>query len=223
MPGPAYDLIILVNPNSPTGRFVPAAALREALAAAPASTRIWIDETYIEYAGANESLERWAVTTPNVVVCKSMSKVYALSGVRAAYLCGSGELMHALRRISPPWAVSLPAQVAAVAALKDLPYYADRYEETRRLRDALAAEVGSIAGIHGRIEVLAGGVGNFILCALPAGGPSAATVVERCRAAGVFLRDVGNMGAALGTHALRIAVKSPAENDRILAALRAAM
>ncbi|MHC4129291.1 MAG: aminotransferase class I/II-fold pyridoxal phosphate-dependent enzyme, partial [Planctomycetota bacterium] len=83
-----YDLVVLVNPNSPTGRHVPREALEEILAAAPPTTRFWIDETYVEYAGRSEALERFAAASDNTVVCKSMSKVYALSGVRAAYLCG---------------------------------------------------------------------------------------------------------------------------------------
>src|SRR5262249_54560401 len=109
-----YDLIVLVNPNSPTGRHVPRSDLKKALRNIPSNTRVWIDETYIEYAGLNESLEQFAVTSPNVVVCKSMSKVCALSGARAAYLCGPMDVMADLRAITPPWAVSLLAQVAAV-------------------------------------------------------------------------------------------------------------
>jgi hypothetical protein len=70
-----YDLVVLVNPNSPTGQHLPACALEDVLRAAPASTRFWIDETYVEYAGEGESLERFAAASSNVVICKSMSKV----------------------------------------------------------------------------------------------------------------------------------------------------
>ena len=81
-----YDWIVLVNPNSPTGRHVTRRGLERAIAAASPAVRWWIDETYVDYAGANESLERFAARSNNVVVCKSMSKVYALSGARAACL-----------------------------------------------------------------------------------------------------------------------------------------
>ncbi len=84
-----YDLVVIVNPNSPTGRHVPRAELGSVLVDSPQATRFWIDETYAEYAGPDESLEAFAAASPNVVVCKSMSKAYALSGVRAAYLCAS--------------------------------------------------------------------------------------------------------------------------------------
>ena len=72
-----------------------------------------------------------------MVVCKSMSKVYALSGARVAYLCGPARLIEPLRPLNPPWAVSLPGQVAAVMALQDPDYYARCYQQTHQLRAEL--------------------------------------------------------------------------------------
>ena len=207
-----YDLIVMVNPNSPTGRHVPAAMLRPILRDAPQQTRIWIDETYVEYAGADQSLEGFAAESRNVIVCKSMSKVYALSGIRAAYLVGPAQIVGELRPLTPPWAVSLPAQLAAVEALKDQAYYTEQYRRTHALRgelvDALLAAVPDI--------VVVPSVANFILCHLPPSGPDAATVVQRCREDDVFLRDASGMGTQLGSHALRIAVKDTTANRRIV-------
>jgi histidinol-phosphate/aromatic aminotransferase/cobyric acid decarboxylase-like protein len=181
----------------------------------PGATRVWIDETYVEFAGLNESLEQLAAASPNVVVCKSLSKVCALSGARAAYLCGPVRLVEELRALTPPWAVSLPAQVAAVAALLDPDYYAARYAETHRLRAELAAGVEALDGWQ-----VVSGIANFLLCHLPADGPSAATLVKQCREQGLFLRDAGAMGRNLGTHTVRIAVKDAETNARMLNILK---
>ena len=108
-----YDWVVLVNPNSPTGQHVARHHLEALIEAAAGTTRFWIDETYVDYAGPSQSLEQFAAASINVVICKSMSKVYALSGARCAYLCGPAHLMDELRTISPPWAVSLPGQIAA--------------------------------------------------------------------------------------------------------------
>lgn len=210
-----YDLIVLVNPNSPTGQHVSRLQLENALRVVPSSTRVWVDETYIEYAGENESLEEFAISTPNVVVCKSMSKVYALSGARAAYLCGPLEVIGDLRAINPPWAVSLVAQVAAVAALQDLGYYAARYAETHLLREELAEKIAEVTGW----QVLPG-IANFILCHLPEHGMDAATLVKQCRVRGLFLRDAGAMGRGLGRHTVRIAVKERQTNERMVEILK---
>jgi histidinol-phosphate/aromatic aminotransferase/cobyric acid decarboxylase-like protein len=224
-----YDLVVLVNPNSPTGRHIPRAALEPILARVPWATRVWVDETYVEYAASagapceasaqhglpfSESLERFAAASENVIVCKSMSKVYALSGARAAYLCAGRHQLEALRAITPPWVVSLPAQVAAVRALQDPAYYATRYAETHALRHELAAGLTALGW-----EVLPG-IANFLLCHLPPDGPGAAAVVQACRRHGVFLRDAASMSARLGTHAVRIAVKDAADNARVLRTLR---
>lgn len=213
-----YDWIILVNPNSPTGRHVPRAELLPALQQIPTTTRIWVDETYVEYAGPGQSLETFAATSPNVVVCKSLSKVYALSGARAAYLCGPAALIASLRPLNPPWAVSLPAQVAAVAALEDLAYYEARWQETHQLRAHLARDLESFAGW----EIIPG-IANFLLCLLPPDGPTAAEVVTRCRRQNLFLRDAGAMGRSLGNHALRIAVKDAQTNAAIVRGLQLAV
>ena len=173
-----YDLVLLVNPNSPTGRHVPAALLEAALRGAPRKTLFWIDETYIDFASPDESLERFAAHTDNVIVCKSMSKAYALSGVRTAYLCGPQRIVGPLRSLLPPWAVSLPGQIAAVKALSSLDYYQRRWAETAELRQDLARELRGLG-----LEVI-DGIANFLLCHLPSDGPDAAYVVNACRGRG---------------------------------------
>jgi histidinol-phosphate/aromatic aminotransferase/cobyric acid decarboxylase-like protein len=212
-----YDLIVLVNPNSPTGQHIPRVELENVLRRVPARTRVWVDETYVEYAGAGQSLETFAARSENVIVCKSMSKVYALSGARVAYLCAGPSQLEELRAITPPWIVGLPTQVAGVRALQDPDYYASRYAETGVLRQELVDGLRVLG-----MEVVPG-IANFILCHLPERGPSAATLVKRCRARGLYLRDAGAMGSRLGTHALRIAVKDAGTNATILKILAEAV
>jgi len=206
-----YDLVILVNPNSPTGQHVPAKALAEILDRAPARTRIWIDETYVEYAGPSESLERVAAASEQLVVCKSMSKMYALSGVRVAYAVTAPASARALRRRTPPWAVSLPGQLAAVRALESLPYYQRRWSETRGIRAELARRLDAIDGL----EVIEG-VANFVLVHMAPHHPTARALVERCRSHGLYVRDAGGMSPSLGDRALRIAVRDRATSQRMV-------
>ncbi len=212
----AYDLVVLVNPNSPTGQHIPREVLEAILRKAPARTRVWVDETYVEYAGQNQSLERFAIQTENVIVCKSMSKVYALSGARVAYLCAGAHQLEALRSITPPWVVSLPAQVAATRALQDPNYYAERYAETHSLRE----------GLRRRLETLdwqiIPGIANFLLAHLPAHGPTTQQLVRACRQHELFLRDASSMGGNLGPRAIRVAVKDAETNTRMAAIIEAA-
>ncbi|HYE62415.1 MAG TPA: aminotransferase class I/II-fold pyridoxal phosphate-dependent enzyme [Phycisphaerales bacterium] len=209
----AYDLLVMVNPNNPTGRHLPRAEMLRLLAAVPAATRVWVDETYSEYAGEGESIEREAAAGGNVVVCKSLSKVFALSGVRAAYLCGPERLMRELRRVTPPWAVSLPAQMAAVAAFGDRAYYRGRWAETHALRHVLGTGLRALG-----FEVFEGVI-NSVLCRVPEDGPSAEELVLACRERGVFIRDCSTISRVLEGRWVRMAVKDAAANQRVLAAI----
>jgi histidinol-phosphate/aromatic aminotransferase/cobyric acid decarboxylase-like protein len=183
----------------------------------PVSTMVWVDETYIEYAGSHQSLEQLAAASKNVVICKSMSKVYSLSGARAAYLCGPERIIGGLRGMTPPWAVSLPAQVAAVAALQDLDYYHTRHATTHALRDQFAHELAQFDGW----EILPG-IANFVLCHLPKGGLSAAELAQACRTHNLFIRDADAMGSMFDGRAVRIAVKDSTTNKRMISILSTA-
>jgi histidinol-phosphate/aromatic aminotransferase/cobyric acid decarboxylase-like protein len=188
--------------------------LQKVLAGTPSSTRIWIDETYIEYAGAEHSLERHAAATKNVFVCKSMSKAYALSGIRVAYLVGDATELTKLRAFAPPWSVSLPAQVAAVAALEASEYYQARYRETAELREQLANALRDRFGF----EVVPSKT-NFLMCHVAEHLPPAAEICAQTSKLGVYLRDAGNISQSLGPRVLRIAVKDRLRNERIVQAL----
>ncbi|MEI8344619.1 MAG: aminotransferase class I/II-fold pyridoxal phosphate-dependent enzyme [Candidatus Omnitrophota bacterium] len=213
--GASYNMVILVNPNSPTGRFIDKKTFESFLAQIPKNTLVWIDETYIEYVGPGQSLESFATATKNTIICKSMSKVYALSGLRCAYLCASSGIITPLKRISPPWAVSLPAQVAAVEALQDPGYYEKRYQETHVLRNELSQKLSR--ELH--LDVVPG-IANFLLCHLPEHGLTADAIVTRCQRQNLFLRDAGSMGKNIGKYALRISVKDRKTNLRMIEILK---
>ena len=205
-----FDLIVIVNPNNPTGTYIPRAELESVLARARPETRIWIDEAYVDYVQQGESLESFAAQTENAVVCKSLSKAYALSGARAAYLCGAPELIQRLRPVTPPWAIGLPAQIAAVLALRNRDYYKARYEETRQLRSVLKESLENLG------LCVWPGVANFLLCRTPDGQVDAATLVARCRRHGLFLRDVSSMTSRPAGSLFRIAVKDSRTNSRMV-------
>ncbi len=206
-----YDLVVLVNPNNPTGRHIPRMELERLVGDAPATTNFWIDETYVDYVGPYASLERFAAGSPNVVVCKSMSKAYALSGLRVGYLCGNPGTIGGLRRVTPPWAVSLPGQIAAVAALGDLKYYEERHIDTNVLREGLCSALGSMG-----IDEVIPGVANFLMFFLPDNSPPRTAVFERCQRQGLFLRDPSVSAPELGSRAVRIAVKDAETNRRMV-------
>jgi histidinol-phosphate/aromatic aminotransferase/cobyric acid decarboxylase-like protein len=213
-----YDLFVLVNPNNPTGRLVSRANIERLVQGLDPRTRVWIDEAYIEYVDAEQTMEPFAARSTHVFVCKSMSKVYALSGMRVAYLCGAAEEIARLRRLTPPWAVSLPAQIAGVYALQEAAYYRARYRETNRYREELRELLAILPGVR-----TVTGNANFLLCHLDERAPTVPAILEACRADGVFLRNISSMGRALGPRVFRTAVKDPVSNTRIVATVARAL
>ena len=143
-----------------------------------------------------------------------MSKAYALSGLRAAYLVGPGAEIAKLERFVPPWAVSLPAQVAAVAALSSGDYYSAQYRRTAKLREQLAADLRDRCGI-----VAFPSVTNFLLCTLPAEASDATDIVRRAGKLKVFVRTGEEIHPSLGPRTIRIAVKSPEMNRKTIEVL----
>ena len=171
----------------------------------------------MEYVGSDQSLEKVAACSENIIVCKSMSKVYALSGARVAYLCGGQHQIEPLRTITPPWVISMPAQLAGVYALDDPSYYGARYKETHTLKEAFSSELSEIG-----LQVFSGAA-NFLLCKLPKGGKCAEEIVRICATKGIYLRNASTMGTPIRENYLRIAVKNKVDNKRIVNTLKTAI
>lgn len=241
--GDAVDLVVLVHPNNPTGTVLQRPALEHFLGRLPARTIAWIDEAYVDYAGSGLSVEAKAAASRQVVVCKTLSKAYALSGMRVAYLVGPEPLVADLRRATPPWCIGLPAQVAAVAALESESWYRRRRQQVHAWRAELLRDLE--VALEGSGILVLDSCANWLMLRLPEGAsirrngaPShgkngtngappanspAARLVERCRQSGVFLRDAGATSRVLADHFVRIAVRTPRENRRIVAAIGAAV
>jgi len=206
------ELIVIVNPNNPTGQYWPRAEILEFVRRLP-GTFCLVDETYIDYVAPGESLEREVDRYKNLVIIKSMSKAYALSGMRVAYLAASPDIIHYLGRRLPPWASGLAAQVAATEALHDPGYYRDRYRETHALRAETLEMLQGLPGVQ-----LFDTCANFYL--VKNTGQSAATMQRQLENEGILVRHCDSMGLQFHDDFLRVAVKTKEENARIAGALR---
>jgi histidinol-phosphate/aromatic aminotransferase/cobyric acid decarboxylase-like protein len=206
-------MVAIVNPNSPTGVYWPAAQARALLEHIPRDVTVVVDDTYIDYVSGGESLEREATGRPNLIIIKSLSKAYALSGLRVGYLVAHSDMCRGLKRFVPPWAVSLPAQFAAIRALQECAYYERRWRETNELRQEFAAALGRMPGVK-----VYSGCANFVLLELEA---DAGRVLERLRAKNIYVRNCDSMSEQFCGRFLRVAVRGRNENLRVCEALNA--
>jgi histidinol-phosphate/aromatic aminotransferase/cobyric acid decarboxylase-like protein len=212
-----WDLIVIVQPNNPTGALAPRDVLVDVLRLAHPTTRIWVDEAYIHFAGAESLVSHAVASGHRIFVSRSFSKSLALSGLRAACLIGPASEIAHLKRRTPPWIVGFPGQVAAIRALADAPYYEGRYAETRTLRRELATRLRDLS-----LDVHEGETAS-VLVHLGDHEPPAARVRDAVARVGVFLRDASDFGPSMGSSTLRVSVKDRASNERIVAALASAL
>jgi L-threonine-O-3-phosphate decarboxylase len=207
------DLVWIGRPNNPTGRCVDLACIRRL---AMDRSQVWwaVDEAFIDFVHEPDSAVTLSLS--NVIVVRSMTKFYALAGLRLGYAVLSPDLASAGRRLLPDWSVSTPAQRAGHAVLTDpeLQAFADASRKLiRRERIALADALRRLG------VVVTEGAANYLLLRLPEAGPSAAVLAERLLVeAGIAVRTCSDYVGLTDRH-LRIAVRSSVENARLIASL----
>jgi histidinol-phosphate aminotransferase len=117
--------IFICNPNNPTGQYLTREEV-EAILDASKDSLVILDEAYISFVNdAWSSLDM--IGEGNMLVLRTMTKDYALAGLRLGYAIAHPQVISNLRRISPPWNVNVVAQQAGVIVLKD-----DKYMEKSR-------------------------------------------------------------------------------------------
>ena len=129
-------LVCLINPNNPTGHFIKRSDVIELIEKLPEKTQLIIDETYSEYTKQSQSTSCSVIDlagqTDRVAIFKSMSKIFALSGMRVGFLVSSK--CKELQKWNPPYAVGNLAQQMAIEALRDPDYYYQKIAETHLIR-----------------------------------------------------------------------------------------
>lgn len=208
-------VVFVCNPNNPTSTYVTASEVDNFVASLSDDVLIVMDEAYIDYVDAADfpdsvSLRRGR---DNVVVLRTFSKFFAIAGVRVGYAIASAVVVDAVHRVRQPFNVSRLAQAAGIAALAcagDLaPYARETRAERARVRDAIIA-----LGAPGLS--CPPSQANFVFVDL---GSSDFDLFSALSARGVVVRRLGQFGAAHNTY--RITIGTPAENDRLIEALRA--
>jgi histidinol-phosphate aminotransferase len=148
---PRTKMVIVCNPNNPTGTYVPAADIARLVERVPDDVLVVIDEAYNEFVTAADSQDALALQAAhdNVIVLRTFSKIYGLCGLRVGYGLCSPELRGALDKVRQPFNVNRLAQAAALEALK----HGDQVAERRRFNAELRAYLVERLAAAGRATV----------------------------------------------------------------------
>jgi histidinol-phosphate aminotransferase len=204
------DLVVIGNPTNPTAVLHPAADVRAL--AAPGRVLL-VDEAFADAVpGEPETLAR-AADVPGLLVFRSLTKTWALAGLRAGYALGDPALLARLAAPRPPWPVSTPA-LEAVIACSAPPAVAQAQDAAERLAVARAAQAQRLAALPG-VDVLPGRA-PYLLLRLPDG--SGERVRAALRDAGIAVRR-GDTFPGLGPDHVRVAVRPADQVARLVTAL----
>lgn len=208
-------LVVICNPNNPTGVYRPADAIEAFLDQVPEDLPVLVDEAYNEFVAAPDrgrvlSLAR---RRPNLLVTRTFSKAHGLCGLRVGYAVGSGDWVCAIDTVRQPFNTNALAQAAAIESFRR------QSELDRRVRATIAARADLVSGLETEGWGVLPSEANFVLALPPAllgEGPDVhRALLER----GVIVRD----GTSLGCPGwLRISVGTP-EEHAVFAAARASL
>jgi histidinol-phosphate aminotransferase len=207
---PRTKLVVVVDPNNPTGTRVEPADFERFVAALPENVLLLIDQAYREYMpeGSVEGIA-YARSRPGTIVTRTMSKLYGLASIRFGYAFADAALIEVLQRVRVPFNVARPAVLAAGAALGDRAFR----EQTIALNEAGKAYLFPEFERLGLF--LYPCAANFYALRVPIAADAAYTDLLRC---GIVTRSGDKLGLP---GFLRITIGTPEQNRALITALEA--
>jgi histidinol-phosphate aminotransferase len=200
---PQTRIVVICNPNNPTGLAVDRSSILKIIAAAP-DAAILLDEAYFDFYG--QTMMDQIGKLPNLFIARTFSKAYGLAGLRLGVMVGDKEQMSVLRRMASPFNVNAFAMECLAEALAD-----------RQFVEAYVAQVkASRAWLHNELEQLNfrcwPSHANFVLCRF---GDAKKAILEALRARGIALRDRPDCQGCV-----RITIGKQHEMERLIAELK---
>ena len=198
------SVVFLCNPNNPTGVYLGEGEVTRIAHALRGVGLLVLDEAYVPFVE-----DRWdSLRLPNVVLLRSMTKDYALTGLRLGYMLASEDVIERVRRFQYSWSVNAPAQAAGIAALSDPKHVERGREEVRSGRDYLQNAARSLG-----IEYVPTTV-NFMMLRV---GDAAGLRLRLLTECGICVRDCTSFGLS---EYIRVGIRDMDDNRRLVEALK---
>ncbi|MBC7461644.1 MAG: histidinol-phosphate transaminase [Thermoleophilia bacterium] len=212
-------LVYVCNPNNPTGTYVDRTRLAAFIAALPDHVLCVLDEAYHEYVVAPDYADgidefvTAAGSRGNVMVLRTMSKIYGLAGLRVGWGVGPANVVRSIDVVRGPFEMNALANAAAIASFGARGELTERVSANETGRLALEAALREV----GLVPIP--GAANFVCVPLPA-PVTGREVADALQSIGVIVRPLDGFGMP---DAFRISVGTPEEIDIAIAAVRATL
>ncbi len=214
----AANVVFLCNPNNPTGAVVRRdEVLRLAQWCRQAGALFVVDEAFLDFVEHPEqvSILPDALREDHVVVLRSLTKSFAVPGLRLGYLAAHEALVRALRALQPPWPLNTFALVVGEQLVKETAYLQQSRRMTARWREEFRSALQTLPGFR-----VFPSATNFLLCKLEFPHLTSSAVSDRLAAQGLLIRNCDSFHGLTPGRFIRLAVRTPEDNARLVHALR---
>lgn len=203
-------LIFIANPNNPTGTWLAPGAVEDFIKMVPPYVIVVLDEAYHDYMDPPLRCDSraWLEKYPNLIICRTFSKVYGIAGLRAGYALSSPQVADLLNRVRQPFNNNSLALLAAEIALEDQDHVRASVELNTRERARLTRELSAM-----KLRVLPSQA-NFVAVDF---GRDAKPIHQGLLERGVIVRPMASYAMP---SFLRVSIGTERENDRFLGALK---
>jgi threonine-phosphate decarboxylase len=207
------DVLFLCNPGNPTGKLLPRHIVAEVLDLCRArGVFMVLDEAFMDFCEA-DSAKRLSLSDDRLVVLRSMTKFFAIPGLRVGYAIAAPEVIGRLEALSAPWSVNSIAQTAGLAALADSAHISQTLRYVAEERSIFASELADIDGLTPYPSAV-----NYLLVKISK-GCSSGMLQRLLLQKHILVRNCANF-PGLDDSFFRVAVRTREENMKFLSELR---
>ena len=199
------NLCFICNPNNPTGGLIAPHSLDTLISKNP-HTLFIVDEAYLAFVKGMDTI--YTPKRDNLIVLRSLTKEYALAGLRLGYVLGHPQYIEQLNNIRPAWNVNAPAQAAGTASLKDKAHLVWSLQKLFSEKPLLMKELGKIG-----YPVIPSSTHYFLCKVGDAGNFRRSLLINHT----IQVRDCTSFGLP---EYIRICTRTPDENQKLLAAMK---
>ena len=217
-----YDLLIICNPNNPTGKFLKLAQTEEILKECNKyDTKLFIDEAFIEFLedGMKESIINTEENKKNLFVTRAFTKFFAIPGLRLGYgMYFDKELEQKISEKKEPWSVNNIAEMAGLTVLDDTEYIEKTLKWITEEKIYMYEKLNEISGIkvyETEVNFITGKIDEKLFSE----GLNVKILSEKILEQGILIRDASNF-KFLDERFFRLAIKDRASNDRVIEAMK---
>jgi histidinol-phosphate aminotransferase len=207
---PRTKVIVIANPNNPTGNFMPPDGF---VKIAETGIPFVVDEAYVEFAGLGQSQVALTKTYPNVIITRTLSKAYGLAGLRFGYLLADPAVVATISAMLIPWNLGTIAMWAGLAALEDSQGLKERAQFNNREVMFIEESLSDVPGL-----TVFHSYGNYILFDAKGAGVKGKDMVDFALKRGLIFRPQSDMYDGDGW--FRITIGSEEENRMAIQAIR---